>query len=334
MSPDQIAEGTHTYNINYADDPERGLSLDNSTRSSGLYIHMFPLIALMIFGASHAIPCTSVGRILRGGCSTYTDDSPKDRQPLIGILDLRPTPDPDSIVVLHEVSEVVKESFVSSDALEVVRIARFPLPKNHGGNSASGDEMEQQAASSYCIGSLCSTVYLTIEYDFEGGKTVLHRSFGGVKLMAFVNGARSRWYKLSQINDSEENAATKLILLLVPSKSNKPGLKKSTIDIEATGIADWDASGVEFLIGRMSEAFAFGGQEFQNVKPFTVQFRIFDVGQEKQEVDLSEVIARRNRRARTSPLSLVCYLSDISDAYENAGGVGIIDYQTPRYNSL
>jgi hypothetical protein len=59
--------------------------------------------------------------------------------------------------------------------------------------------MEQQAASSYCIGSLCSTVYLTIEYDFEGGKTVLHRSFGGVKVMAFVNGARSRWYKLSQI---------------------------------------------------------------------------------------------------------------------------------------
>ncbi|KAL3806902.1 hypothetical protein ACHAXA_008709 [Cyclostephanos tholiformis] len=109
---------------------------------------------------------------------------------------------------------------------------------------------------------------------------------------------------------------------------NKPGFKNLALGTEAT---DWDASGVDFLIGRLYEAFALGGQAFQNVKPFAVACRIFDVGQDKQEVDLSEAIARciQVEQTNSEPPSDVCCLSVIPDAYKNAGGIGKIDYQRP-----
>jgi hypothetical protein len=252
------------------------------------------------------------------------------------VLDLRPTPDPDSIIIVLE--GIAGDS---SDAFEVVQRARFP------GNSDIENEMDQQAASSHCIGNLCSTVYLAIEYDFDNGKTVLHRSLGGAKLMAFVDGARCRWHGLSQTNKTDEGDATKLIILLVPSSTSRiksltalnhkaslntcnPRLKTISLNLEATGDTDWDASGVAFLVGRLSEAFALGGQEFQKVEPFAIQFGILDVGEEEEEAELSEIIARCIWRTRTSPPSVVCCSSEISDAFQNAGGVGNVNYQWPK----
>ena len=307
---------------------------------------MLYLIALMLScstGANNLIPYTSLRRIPfvpRGGCSSNTADSPTVDRLLIGVLDLRPTPDPDSIIVLKGIAGN------SSDAFEVVQQARFPGPK-YDGKSDIENELDQQAASSHCIGNLCSTVYLAIEYDFDNGKTVLHRSLGGAKLMAFVDGARCRWHGLSQTNKTDEGDATKLIILLVPSSTSRikfltalnhkaslntcnPRLKTISLNLEATGDTDWDASGVAFLVGRLSEAFALGGQEFQKVEPFAIQFGILDVGEEEEEAELSEIIARCIWRTRTSPPSVVCCSSEISDAFQNAGGVGNVNYQWPK----
>jgi hypothetical protein len=304
---------------------------------------MFYLIALMLLCSTGAkndvIPYTSLRRIPfvpRGGCFNNRADSQTDDRLLIGVLDLRPTPDPDSIIIVLE--GIAGDS---SDAFEVVQRARFP------GNSDIENEMDQQAASSHCIGNLCSTVYLAIEYDFDNGKTVLHRSLGGAKLMAFVDGARCRWHGLSQTNKTDEGDATKLIILLVPSSTSRiksltalnhkaslntcnPRLKTISLNLEATGDTDWDASGVAFLVGRLSEAFALGGQEFQKVEPFAIQFGILDVGEEEEEAELSEIIARCIWRTRTSPPSVVCCSSEISDAFQNAGGVGNVNYQWPK----
>ncbi|KAL3762163.1 hypothetical protein ACHAW5_003193 [Stephanodiscus triporus] len=277
--------------------------------------------------ANNVIPYTSLRRIPfvpSGGCL-----APADYRLLIGVLDLRPTLDQDSIIVLKGSSENS-----SDNAFEVVQQARFPVPKDD--NTAIENEMDKHAASSHRIGNLCSTVYLVIEYDFDNGKTVLHRSFGGAKLLAFIDGVRSRWHELSQINKSDESAATKLTLLLVPTStsqsstvlnhivfSNRTNSHLNTIALELgeTGDTDWDASGVRFLIRRLSEAFALGGQEFQNVEPFAVEVGIIDAGQEKKAVGLSDIIARCIRRTKTSPPLVDCCSAEISNANENADGV-------------
>jgi hypothetical protein len=120
--------------------------------------------------------------------------------------------------------------------------------------------------------------------------------------MAFVDGTRCRWHGLSQKNKTDEGAATKLILLLLPPATSRvkpvtalnhlntcnPRLNKIALNLEALGDTDWDVSGVAFLIGRLSEAFALGGQEFQNVEPFAVKFGIFDVRDEKEEAELQD----------------------------------------------
>lgn len=301
-----------------------------------MHTPMFYFTALMMLCsavANNVIPYTSLRRIPfvpSGDSSAETGESPADHRLLIGVLDLRPTLDQDSIIVLKGSSENS-----SDNAFEVVQQARFPVLKD--GNSAIENEMDKHAASSHRIGNLCSTVYLVIEYDFDNGKTVLHRSFGGAKLLAFIDGVRSRWHELSQINKSDESAATKLTLLLVPTStsqssnalkhivfSNRSNSHLNTIalELEETGDTDWDASGVRFLIRRLSEAFALGGQEFQNVEPFAVQVGIFDAGQEKKEAGLSDIIARCIRRTKTSPPSADCCSAEISNANENADGVG------------
>jgi hypothetical protein len=81
------------------------------------------LIALMLScstGANNLIPYTSLRRIPfvpRGDCSSNTADLLMVDQLLICVLDLRPTPDPDSIIVLNEIAGN------SSDAFEVVQQA-------------------------------------------------------------------------------------------------------------------------------------------------------------------------------------------------------------------
>lgn len=267
----------------------------------------------------------------RGGSSIDNwTDSPieDDDRVLIGVLDLRPTPGPDSILVLKR---IMYKKFANDNELEAVQQARFPLSQ-HDELSAADEEFNEQAASSNCIGNLCTTVYLIIEYDFDNGKTVLHRIFGGVKLMAFVDGVRSRWhgFQSSRITNLDESngAATKLIVLLVPS-SQISSSRESRIDFDmdtAGDIGGCDVDGVTFLINRLNEAFALGGHEFQSVKPFEVQYGIFYKGEENDE-DLERQI-KAIFKWRTATPQLNALSCTISNAYRNAGGNGIIEYQT------
>lgn len=267
----------------------------------------------------------------RGGSSidNRTDSPPieDDDRVLIGVLDLRPTPGPDSILVLKR---IMHGQLADDVELEAVQQARFPLSQDHDELSVTEEELNEQAASSNCIGNLCTTVYLIIEYDFDNGKTVLHRTFGGVKLMAFVDGVRSRWHEFqsSRITNLDERngAAAKLIALLVPSSQiSSSSESRIDFDMDKDGC---DVAGVTFLINRLNEAFVLGGDEFQSVKPFEVQYGIVHKGEENDEDLERQIKAIFKWRTATSQLNaLSC---TISNAYRNAGGNGIIEYQTQQ----
>ena len=97
----------------------------------------------------------------------------------VGIIDLRPKLSSDKIYL-------VGNSCVSK--------AIFPtIEQNDDDSDPIYDDstFDDQAAAAHCIGSECSTVYLMISYDFANEKTVLHRAFGGTKLMSFVDGTRN-----------------------------------------------------------------------------------------------------------------------------------------------
>jgi len=327
-------------------------------------------------GANNAIPHTTFRRIAfvpRGGSSDDAIDGKidsiisSDRQELIGVIDLRPKPDSDSIILLQS----NKSEDGADSTFDIVQEALFS-PAKHDEISADDAEMDQQAASSNSIGSLCSTAYLIIAYDFENGKTVLHRSFGGTKLMTFVDGVRSR---MSQTNPGQEGAVTKLIILLVPSSSSSattllsklpsstapkdallsntsnPLLNKIVLDLTNSN-AVWDASGASFLVNRLSETFALGGEEYQNMEPFAVELvGVFDVGQAKEESDsesdgdIREVIVRhivcslrdnasdkkggdtviKTKSAETA--SAANFQDLIRHSYEASGGVDNVDFQ-------
>mmetsp|Transcript_15223 Transcript_15223/g.27637 ORF Transcript_15223/g.27637 Transcript_15223/m.27637 type:complete len:381 (+) Transcript_15223:77-1219(+) len=278
--------------------------------------------------ATNAIPYTTTFRqsaffVPRGGGSADHDviDSSSivasDRQPLIGVIDLRPDPEPDSILFLQD--DIISgddENGVGIDT--IVQQALFPAPAAVSQDdilsaNEEEEEMDQQAASSHSIGSLCSTVYLIIAYDFENGKTVLHRSFGGSKLMAFVDGVRSRRHQQQKMSDAanqvDAKAASKLVLVLVPSSSlsamnlpssflsssttsenmllsneSKPHINKIVLDLTNNN-AEWNASGAKFLVDRLSEAFSLGGEEYRSMESFIVEMvgAFDDIGQEVNE---------------------------------------------------
>jgi hypothetical protein len=297
------------------------------------------LVILCLVGTNNAMPsyaCADrrhriISYVPRGGSPIdNTTDSPieeDDDRVLIGVLDLRPTPGPDSILVLKR---IMHGKFANDNELETVQQARFPLSQ-HDELSVTEEELNEQAASSNCIGNLCTTVYLIIEYDFDNGKTVLHRAFGGVKLMAFVDGVRSRWYeiqssRITNLDEKNNDAVTKLIVLLVPS-SPMNSSSSSTIEFNIDTASDvgCDVAGVTFLINRLSEAFALGGHEFQREKPFEVKHGIFHKGEENDEDMERQIIAIYKWRTGGLPLNtLSC---SISNAYRNVGGTGIIEYQ-------
>ncbi|KAL7543849.1 hypothetical protein ACHAXR_013236 [Thalassiosira sp. AJA248-18] len=278
---------------------------------------------------------------------SFSSSIASSQQQLIGVIDLRPSSESDSIILAN---------------YNNIQQALFPIASQDD-ISVNEDEMNQQAASSHSIGDVCSTVYLIITYDFENGKTVLHRNFGGIKLMAFVDGVRSRRHKLSQVH------ATKLIFIFVPSSSSaadsllsdfpssaypkismslpndsKPIPNKIVLDLARAD--EWDASGANFLVDRLSEAFALGGEEYQNMESFEVEMvGVFDAG---QETDLSENDSDDNEMCHLVLRHIQCshQTTDHSDtirdetrassddfqdwitrSYESAGGVGDINFQ-------
>lgn len=253
-----------------------------------------------------------------GGVSTIIDGKK------IGVIDLRPKPaDPDSVILLHEDDTSNDDDDNIDSTFDVVQEAVFPTTAIHQHDDEIAvvdiDEMmDEQAASSHSIGNLCSTVYLIIAYDFENGKTVLHRSFGGTKLMAFVDGVRNRLHgMMNPANQagggSDDDVTTKLIILLIPSSpsstttllsnwpssgtkpdnillaNTNPLLDKLVLDLTNTDSnSDWDASGATYLVDKLSEAFALGGEEYQNTDPFEVEFvgvfnNVGDLTKEKEE---------------------------------------------------
>ncbi len=214
------------------------------------------------------------------------------------MIDLRPTPGPDGILLVRDGSARDGDGGNEGIGSDVARRAIFPLA-GRDESSADEAEMDRRAASSHSVGNVCSTVYLIIAYDFDNGKTMLHRSFGGAKLMAFVDGVRSRRHR--EMNDAAtdeigEEASTKLVLVFVPSSSSSAMTLLSNISSSSTtpenNLLDltknndkWDASGANFLVDRLSEAFALGGEVYRNMEPFAVEMvGAFNVGQEKEQV--------------------------------------------------
>ncbi|KAL9180067.1 hypothetical protein ACHAXT_008037 [Thalassiosira profunda] len=260
--------------------------------------------------ATIAIPYTTIYPqpvaffVPRGGDATTDEPSP-DMHQLAGVIDLRPEPEPDSIF--------------SGD-----RRAVLPVPLQEEDESNIEEVMDQAAASSHTIGQLCSTVYLMIAYDFDSGKTVLHRTLGGAKLMAFVDGARSRRHEMG----ASATTATKVVLVLFPSASSSaPELDGSLLVLDPTKDDEWNASGANFLVARLSETFALGGEEYETMDPFKVDMILA----EGDDGAMNEIVSRHfashsdsdGERTPTAPMTRQ---ELIRQAYKSAGGVGQISF--------
>ncbi|EJK77668.1 hypothetical protein THAOC_00484, partial [Thalassiosira oceanica] len=148
------------------------------------------------------------------------------------------------------------------------------------------DALDEQSANSHCIGRACSTVCLLLSYDFEAGKTNLHRSFGGAKLMALVDGARSR-------------------------------LSGGAGDGVLANDEDWNSSGAVFLVGRLVEAFALGGEAFEVDEPFDVEFvKVSDVGESLRDSIRRHVLANVRHSAGPAERDRGLLASAIREAYK------------------
>lgn len=227
--------------------------------------------------------------ILRGGASNSVDDtdtnnikeiSAHNRRQLIGVIDLRPKLGSDSIIYAQDNSSDGIDKDTTSDL--IFRRANFPqvhLQDDDEISDKNEEMMDEQAAFSNSIGNLCCTVYLIIAYNFDDGKTVLHSSLGGTKLMALVDGVRSRMLQAeaNQRIDGESSFnndnTTKLVLVLVPTDENNivNASNPRVLDLKNISSDDWDASGSQFFVDRLSEAFALGGEEYQSMDPFAVE---------------------------------------------------------------
>jgi len=333
-----------------------------------------------------------------GGAISDNNDhifaSASDRQRLIGIIDLRPTPEADSIIFLPNKTGDEDEKQSDDASIDAIsdRQALFPSAVASSSQETISaneieDMMDQQAASSHSIGGLCSTVYLVIAYDFDNGKTDLHRLFGGAKLMAFVDGVRSRWHQqnmnsggASQVGDE---FATKLVLVFVPASAkatatifspesatsenillpseSEPDLNCVVFDLTNSDKIEWNASGAKYLVDRLSEAFVLGGEEYQNMKPFSVDmlgaFNKVEQDENEQESSTAEgdgtdefdneinnVVLRlyrslqKNRYAysreeqsssgsKSARLSQEDFQHFVQHTYKSSGGVGDIHFR-------
>jgi len=259
---------------------------------------------------------------------------------LVGIIDIRPSPNQDGIILLRE--------NVTGDASDLLQ-ARFSGDDEH---ATIDDEMDHQASVSRCIGSLCNTVYLVISYDFEKGVTSLHKSLGGCKLLSFVDGVRNRW--------QDKQRATKLVLLLVPSSSTSEAVLSASITtenilhsnmnsnkivIDLTKNIDWGDNGAKHLVTKLVEAFALGGNEYQSIDPFLVEMiGILDNRQEKNDDDtdvesdtddisgvvLKHLVCSGFDIIQTNPsdeASATAFQKLITSTYTSIGGKRSIDFE-------
>ena len=264
-------------------------------------------IALICSSCGSRIPYTSFHTTftLRGGTSTAADDFDSLSNHMHGIIDQRPEPAELDSVLLIQHNDIVQEALL-----------------NHTPycDSENFDIDEEMAACSHTIGSICSTVYLLIEYDFIGGKTNLNRRFGGAKLLTFVDGVRSR----------KTAVATKLVLVLFPSSCDG-GTDRLVIDL--TNNTDWETSnGADYLVSRLREAFSLGGEDYQNIDPFD-DVKVISISTDS---NISEVVrqymcSRDDSEIRapvnTQTQHIEKFEQMIRNAYKRAGGSRNIDFK-------
>lgn len=194
-----------------------------------------------------------------------------DRRQLIGVIDVRSKAEADHILLIGSSKNIDKDS----TGRILVDGAMFSVSSNCNQKIAdelsSQDEIDQHkaAAAALTVGSTCQTIYLILTYDFKDGKTVLHRTLGGIKLMNLVDGVRKRW------NDSSEASLTRLILILLPPNNEKNEESLSSVVFnrkfhlhDISHDTEWKSEGIRFLIDRLKTYFELGGDEFKSVNPF------------------------------------------------------------------
>lgn len=226
------------------------------------------------FGHRRGAP-GNVVYVIRGGEKASTDidhDAILDTtcsKDMIGIIDVRQDAEGDSIIFARVNSDgsvkFIDEAFISSITERNSRIEKII------DDSSSCDEIEQNqaAAAALTIGSSCSSIYLIMAYDFEDGKTVLHRTLGGIKLMNLVDGVRKRF------NDSTTSKPllTKLVVFLV-SKNDKV---EASVEIsnsneffsDTSQNSQWNSDGINFLVDRLKTYFELGGEDYKGLDPFS-----------------------------------------------------------------
>ena len=273
-------------------------------------------VALICSSCGSRIPYTCVHTTftLRGGTSTDADDDFDSlSNHMHGIIDLRPeSADLDSVLLIQH-TDIVQEALLNHTSY--CDAENFDID----------EEMDQQSACSHTIGSICSTVYLLIEYDFIGGKTNLNRRFGGAKLLTLVDGVRSRITAV----------ATKLVLVLFPSSSlpvlsHDWGTDRLVIDL--TNSTDWETSnGADYLVSRLREAFSLGGEDYQNTDPFDVKVISISTDSNISEVVRQYMCSRDDSEIRapvnTQTQHIEKFEQMIRNAYKRAGGSRNIDFK-------
>ena len=271
---------------------------------------------------------------VRGGSSNTDYDSINiNNDHLVGIIDIRPSPNQDGIVLLRENS--------SGDAYDLLQEARFSGVDEYA--SIDDDDMIEQGAISQSIGSLCHTVYLVIAYDFQKGVTSLHKSLGGCKLLSFVDGARSRW--------QDKQRATKLVLLLVPSSAASEAVLSASITtenilhssmnqnkivIDLASDIDWGDKGATHLVTKLVEAFGLGGDEYQISDPFSVEMiGILDNRQDKNDED-TDIESNTDDISEVVLKHLVCSGFDIiqTNDLDEASTSAFQELTTSAYTSI
>lgn len=238
--------------------------------------------------------------------SSSTISNCHEPEECIGIIDLRPNPESDSLIFMTVANK-------KTDQTTNIICATFPPVETTSSDSIDDESiMNQQAAASHTIGTLSSTIYLVISYDFDNGKTALHRSFGGLKLMNFMDGLRTRWDDHNKIHENNHTRVdyleprTKLTIILVPSstsgalsllsclpdgKANNDDLDQSSsknlsvmskVVVNLKDHTNLNVSGADYLCDRLKSYFAMGGDRYDAIDPFekVEMLGVWETGQE------------------------------------------------------
>ena len=259
------------------------------------------------------------------GFLTIIECSSGESSRSVGVIDLRPKLSSDRIYLIEN---------------SCVGKAVFPTTEQSEDDSDPiHDEstFDDQAAAAHCIGSECSTVYLMISYDFANEKTVLHRAFGGTKLMSFVDGTRKSWEK--------RQAKTKLIMILVPSSESSENHLQSFLSPIDTKTEVHDLSnmindsamlkGAKVLLERLRSCFEYGGEEFRDVDIFQ-DVGIVCIGRHLEQNDdsVDNMVLTHQVKGfsqQTMPLSTKDEVFDhfkqlITSSYKSASGSGDVNF--------